>query len=493
MGFSIQNSRVFFNDSNTGMDRAMVLPKFSTLLTACVLVVCLAFSSQPASGLISVITFLAFLGFCVFIDSRIAFKYLAYLFAVVANIVGVFVVEYTPLYLGELRAFTHFAGSLPLLVASRWLFLVVIIALDSKWGIERDLKLQSANCKERSLFFLNSISIAVLIVVIIAFAHVAPHPSFTYGMDRFDYDAAYLQGVWGRIDALLGYAIIVPLLAMRSGKREIGFASVAIYAIYLFWTGTKFGDFFNILCLISLVFYKEVNSISIGKLRVAVLALISVFLLIISITVVAYSFTSNTKSTEFLNTRLAQQGQLWWSTYARYGCEPHVSDFSEEIKALGKSTSPYDNIGSLNGIYGVMYRNVPTEVVNGKLASGSRYSEAGYASSLYYFGPMGPLLFSVLLGCVAWAFQNGLVCSLLERKVVASILLNRFTSITQVALSMFLFSDYITSDSLFCFAYLFITWLMHLHGRIKPRNTCKVRPMTRPGLIHDSERGDCFG
>ena len=76
----------------------------------------------------------------------------------------------------------------------------------------------------------------------------------------------------------------------------------------------------------------------------------------------------------------------------------HPDEFKNEITALfEQKEGAANNVGSRNGIYGIMYATAPQSIIDGKLTTGSQYTEGGYAAAYYYFGPLGAICFSVLM------------------------------------------------------------------------------------------------
>lgn len=79
---------------------------------------------------ISIISFAAYLVFILWNKGELIIKYFAFIFAVIANIAGCAIIEFAEISLPELGTTSYFSGSLPLLVLSRWIFLLIIFGLD---------------------------------------------------------------------------------------------------------------------------------------------------------------------------------------------------------------------------------------------------------------------------------------------------------------------------------------------------------------------------
>lgn len=331
------------------------------------------------------------------------FKYAVFLFACAANVVGCVSIELLDsTYLNELRCYSSFVGSLPLLCAGWWLFFTVIYLIDcrfekrlaSKASVEFSRKDQSA---------LPVFTVFVAILALVMFINVLPNPSFLLGVDRFVYNSRYIGGIWASFAAYMPFLIVVPILSIREGKgridRTIGILAVVFYFLYLFWTGTKFGDYFTVLCLVLLVYYDKIMSFSEQQMR-KLLGLVAFSLcVLLCFTGFAHSFTSSNSAGDFYGSRTAQQGQIWWAMYKVTDGGMHLDDFADtEIDALLNNDSISESVGEMHGIYRAMYLTAPTHVVDSKLSSGSRYTEAGFACSYYYFGVLGVAAFAGLMG-----------------------------------------------------------------------------------------------
>ncbi len=402
------------------------------------------FSQSIIATYLSLGLFIAYLGLESVIHPNQVIKYLHFYFGVVANIVGCASIELEYVtFLDELVTPSEFAGSLPLLVFSRWLFLVALQIFDNSHGVE--IEIRNPNRSQpvvRHNHFLRVSSITVGILVLILFLKVVEHPSYIYGFDRFDYSNIFLSGAWGPISNYVGFFILIPLLDFRENKSHLAFFTVLLYIVFLFWTGVKFGEYFNLLCLLILVYYKNIISLSIKQLRRVLFACLIIFGTLIWFSTFAFSFTSSNSVDYFLVSRTAQQGQLWWKTYEQLDGDYYPVEFTAELESLNKDTEVSSNIDSENGIYKIMYYTTPREKVDSKLSSGSRYTEAGYASAYYYFGPLGVVTFSVSMALFAGYLQNSTIRALIEVKLVESVLLYRFSLLTQTALSMFIFGPF---------------------------------------------------
>lgn len=373
-------------------------------------------SEFPAASLAALVAFVLFgLYVCLTVPSFLL-KYFIVLFGIVAAIAGCFSCEFLGGYLPELRATASFVGSLPLLILNYYIFLTCLYGFDKVIGRDDKSLLFEVRVSDGQKWF-KWIHFGFTLMIAVMFLHVLPNPSFVSGGDRFSYTTFYLTGVWRYLHSVSMILCIVPLLAIRYGYKKSGCLAIVLFCFYLFWTGVKFSGFYMLLGLASLVFYDKV--VALNK-RLVSRALAAVFLalgLLLGVAVFAHSFAaSSDTSSEFFFNRTAQQSQLWWSTYEHFAGGQGLGDFSDELSGLSFGDKEINEcVGDQYGIYKMMYLNAPTDLVNAKLASGSRYTEAAYPSIYYYFGAIGTLAFSVLTAFVT-VFLINLMIGVMHRR-----------------------------------------------------------------------------
>lgn len=429
------------------------------ILSGIALAICVLLSNCIFFSYLSCLILCIFVIYIITVRPRMVFAYLAVLFACAANLAGAIAIELFPsFYLSELRCYSNFSGSLPMCVFGWWCLLCTLYLTDTNYNYsESGSKHLFSSRSLKALSFLNS---AVCLLCAILFIRVLPHPSFVLGLDRFSYGAEYVQGIWGNLASYLSFLIVIPILSIKEKRSKIGIATIILYCLYLFWTGSKFGEFFTVACLVFIVYFDLLVCLSQIVLRRIVLLAIVICLAIVAFTGFAYSFTSSGSIADFYGSRTAQQGQIWWSVYQRSDQQIHVNDFLEnELDALVDNRTISESVGEQHGIYMAMYLSAPTDVVNSKLATGSRYTEAGFACSYYYFGPLGVALFGIAMGLIIRVFVRGIIENLNRGELLSAILHVRFFSLARTALSMFLFSQFVTPLSIASFAYLFLCGL----------------------------------
>lgn len=103
----------------------------------------------------------------------------------------------------------------------------------------------------------------------------------------------------------------------------------------------------------------------------------------------------------------------------------------------------------------MMYLNAPDDLVNIKLAMGSRYTEASYPSIYYYFGSFGTLVFSIITALVTALLVNVMIGVMHEREVLSCLACFVVWKAWATFRSMFLFSSLLDPAVLVSIAILF--------------------------------------
>lgn len=285
---------------------------FALLYLECFLVL-IACCVVPESISASAVSFAVMLYFGIHVllsRPDIVINYFPFWFAVYANVAGCAVVEFTQMYLSELRVDANYIGSLPLLVFSRWLFLAGIIFLDSRMRFN--------SFDENRDSFVDWIRIAtagVLVLCAVAVLRVmTTTPAFVLGVDRFEYAELYKGVIPGFVANALPYLMIIPLVSIKGQKKALGIACIALYLVFLVWIGVKFGALFTLLCFALLVFSREIMSLGKRAFRKMLILAFVAMLVLVGFAAYSQSSISSKTSTDYLLSRVAQQGQLWWKT-----------------------------------------------------------------------------------------------------------------------------------------------------------------------------------
>ena len=435
---------------------------------------CCVFSGFAATSFVSLGVFLCFLLYLVLVRPNVLIKYLPFSFAVVANVLGVYVCETASVFLDELAVFSCFHGSLPILAFSRSLFFVVLVALEDR-RVDREHELILSNSgshlSKRGDATVNWATAATLIVLAVLFSQVAAHPSFMEGLNRFTYATSYGSsgGIYSILSSLIDYIFVFPVLALRYGKKKLGAVGVGFYVLYLIWTGTKFGSLLTVLCVFAFVYYDKFLLMGIDVTRKFTLVLFAAILGLVGFSLILFSFTTTSKDPiEYFNTRIAEQGQLWWAAYPVSAGNIHLDEFGDEVSGtFHGSTKVKENIGANYGIYKMMYLVAPEKQILNHLTVGARYTEGGYANAYYYLGVFGPPIYSCLMAIFVSVIVNALVSALTRKSLIESMLLLRLMSLSRAALGMALFVGFFDKFSLVSYAFLLIAWSLRVNSKAK--------------------------
>ncbi|MCF6413943.1 hypothetical protein I7648_09580 [Collinsella tanakaei] len=439
--------------------RGRVIPKSilaTSMLSLPMMLCCCLLNDYPITGLLSLAALLAVLIPLFSIRPLLLLKYLGMVFSWASTIIGCVVVEYSNMYLSELTVVSFFEGSLPLYCLTCWIFFVLLFLFDSR------LDSQKADFPVRTTLSLNGnlvhyVSIAILVLLCVMFANVASRPSFMLGIDRFEYSSLHSLGLIGTVANFMNWLIVIPMLAFKNGERLLGGFCVILYCLYLFWTGTKFGGFFSVLCFIPLVYYDRILALDRTRLSSLAKRFGIAFVALLLVAVASFTVASDKDAGTYLQERTAQQGQLWWRTFGITQGKPHIGELSNELDATLRPTdSIAENVGANNGIYKIMYLCAPASIVDSKLESGSRYSSAGYAAAYYYGGSFGPIAYAALMSILVSFFTNLFVRMVTLNNAVLVILTARLFRICSSVASMFLFSELIEPISILSYCVIAI-------------------------------------
>lgn len=432
------------------------------IICIAIYIICISLSKYRISSIVSIAVFTFY---CMHIMEDKGYFYIKYLYIVFvtfAAIVSCAIIEFGSLYLKELRVSAHYYGSLPLFVLSYHILFRTLISFEKVNRAKiRLAKFKIVERKETRI--IKYISIFTLLIVLACFVKVLPHPAFLNSLERADYARMYgVTGILGQLAANIPRLIIFPyILFLSKNKRNKTLAASCIFfaVLYYFWTGNKFGVFFQLLYIFLMVFSEYIAArIGKQKLKKIVVKIGIAFAGLIVITLVIQSFTYKGRIWVYFQQRIASQGQLWWRIFGLYNGTPHVSEFWNEIVAAFTAKSDViDNIGANYGIYKMMYLCLPSSVVDAYLKAGYRYTEAGFASMLYYFGFVGPIIYALLMGGTFGLFINKLCKAINNHDFIRIYIYVRFILLATTSFSMFIFKPFFTIAQLVLYLYLIFT------------------------------------
>lgn len=430
--------------------------KIINLLSFVILFLCTLTSGYRFTSYLSLTVFVFYVFYVIYRKPDLVLKYLFLFFMFISETLGISVCNLIPgMYMPELAVNSSFNGSMPLIFFAFFILLVTVQLIDNKLGISKENTDKVLHNK-----FIDYISAVVFILFTILFLSVLKNPSFAMKIDRFEY--AKLQEEKNRFVTLISQfwseLIVFPIISLVVNRRKAAVLPVLMYCLYAFWTGNKFGPFFSIAVTLCMVAYTRVHAMETRKIRLLLLPTAVVAAALVGLAVFAMSLTVQPGQSNYLLDRTAQQSQLWWKTYEKTDGEAHISEFSNEIDAAFHADTDFTaNIGSDYGIYKIMYYTTPEGMVNDKLASGSRYTEVGYACAYYYFGYIGPIIFSVFWGIIVGLIVNGFIKAISRNDVVKAIALIYVLNNVRTIISMHTYNVLIEKFNLLSILYIIVT------------------------------------
>ena len=354
-------------------------------------------------------------------------RYMYFFFGLTGNIFGVYIIEESKLYLTELNVESAYAGSLPLLVTAWSLFLLILLILDMLFPVNTKCN----NMEFRIVFkrfHINCFALLqyfMLLLIALLWLHLLQNPYFLEHMDRFAYRLKYVTGDYERIFTWCIYC--VPMVCYMAIKEhsKIAILDLVLYGALLFWTGEKFGGFFNIVINLGLIFSIYGEGYSSEKVRKILVKFLLAFIVLLSIVFIhrGMNYKSNTTGEiAYFKQRIAQQGQLWWRTY--------YLDKNRDMRLdeLDSETDTFFEANELNkkaynhAIYKIMRFTTPMNIFWAKIDSGSRYSTSTFASFYYYFKEMGVVFYSIIGAIIIWLFYRMFIYSIKNAYLIETLI-----------------------------------------------------------------------
>lgn len=372
---------------------------------------------------VTLLVYCLFVGCIAFRDSVHIMKYLIIYFDVTANILGVFVLESSQTYLWELDVYSFYAGSLPLLTLAQSTFLGVLYLLDKG---DENLVTEPPMSNR----WVKIALVASVCLIAAGFACAVSNPFFSTESDRFEYRSlGTAQQVATRIVTLCTYLTPIALMGYKQGNRRLGVLFLILLLITGFCTGNKFGLFILIGNLVILGLLPRLSCIGRRRMRKTLLGAAIFLVALIGVVMVHNGFTmgytSLQQNVDYLNMRLAQQGQLWWRTYEMTsGDAPHFEDFPSEIDAWFNNNA--DPATGSYGVYKIMYLTIATKsLFYTKVFSGSAYAYSTQASLYYYFGAVGLVLISLVMALLYGVLLKSVTEAINRERILESVILIR--------------------------------------------------------------------
>ena len=327
------------------------------------------------------------------------------IFLTFLQIVGVFIIETTKIYLNEIAQWSFFKGSLLEIIIITTFFWYFLIKKRRYFNLNIEKK--KKKCDKLIIYIL-------LIYSFYFFFKVLLKPYYIVNVDRFMYKKLYFNSVENILFNLNGGIILYLTTNIFIKKnKKIYIILLIINLLFIFMSGGKFGDFLFPLGLAYLYVIPEYFNRN-KKIYKLILRFISGVILILSITFFHALFLNKTNFITSVKNfyiyflqRGAQEGQLWWSTYEKKYKGTLNEFFNEFIPQ--NSSNYYDSNKKLvdqKGILKVMLLSTPEKIIKKKFEMGSRYSSSTNASLNYYFGVIGNIIYLFLISKLLKLFYN---------------------------------------------------------------------------------------
>lgn len=410
------------------------------------------------------------------LDKRFLLRFFYIIFYITTNIAGVYIIETQKLYLNELGYNSYPNNSLLLIVLAHIIFIETMRLCkfsDNNFKIINDISYTIKDKYKIEIMSIMKFSMYILfILTVILFMRVVNKPFFLVKVDRFIYKELYLGPLCDILTNLYLYvAPIISIYYCRTHDKKV-FYLVGTIFLYLFWIGHKFSYFFDLgymftLPMIVTLPYERLNKILTSLIKGIAVALIIV--LFQSFVIWGRDFN---QSIQYLNARLAQQGQMWWAVYGHpKSKENNLDELKDETKTYFKNNVSEDELYN-SGIYKMMKLTTDEEIFKTKIyVKKSRYAYSTQASVYYYGKTVGLIIFSII-SAVGYAMVNkNLINSMLSLNLIKSVLWARLSIISARVLMQ---SDFNKLLSIQVLLIIVILALIEINEKYKIINIGKV-------------------
>lgn len=416
------------------------------------------------------------------------FKYLWIIVMMSWMVIADAILVCRPLWLNELQNMTFNNGSLGCLCIATSIMLQFILLLEIRRGSRDEVIRPSRNMKQGSVLY-RAAGIIALIIISLAFISVVTQPSWISATDRFDYAANILSEFLRSYQVYLILLVPMAYPCLKVGAKGIFCAVVSIYALYLVWTGEKFTSLF-LLCyilILGLVVPRLVglNATEItSKTRALIGSALAIGLAFVALVLIQYMFQfGSSNATTVLEQRIASQGEVWWGTYnivSESGIKP--GELADELAFLS-AAGDTDAARHQGGIYKLMQLVMPGNYYTMYMDRSIRLSSSTPATFYYYFGIVGLVIGLIICAAIYYLIINKTVQSLINGRILESMLCVYLIRIMHGVLIMSDFCDLFSYRTIAAVGLLILLALIHRDPLIKHRaSNCPDRGKSFPVL-----------
>ena len=386
------------------------------------------------SNVFIILGVIAYVLYLYFYYKRFLLRFSFIIFYILSNILGVYVIETTNLYLGEFGYSSYNKNSLLLIVIAHIIFIEVIRLYRNSNKCYSDYNLKdytyilTNKVQIKKINILKLFLILIFIINLILFLQVLDKPFFYLKIDRFIYKEQYLS----KLSDILtnSYLYIAPIIGIYyyKTKDKKVFILLGSMFIYLFWIGNKFSLFLDLVYNIGLIFVVTIDYDKLNKIFSKLLMLVCVLFCIIFFQNFVIWNQDFNENLEYLNRRISQQGQLWWGIYNNDKAkENNLDELTDEIDTYFRRNIPEEEKFN-SGIYKMMKITTKRDIFTTKIyVKKSRYAYSTQATIYYYFKNWGLIVFSFISALVYLFINNNLVKSMVSMRIISSILWARLS------------------------------------------------------------------
>ena len=364
--------------------------------------------------------------FCVFVG-------FPFILSFVGEVVGNVFVEHGT-YLIQQGVQPYPTGSTARLLLPWLIFLSVFFYLISYFSKIVSWKLYCEN----KIYWLLILFTGFVLLLTLYFGFIFKGVPLLEGFSRVAYRTGHplpvvkFQIYFGFLITGLGMVYVSALCSNSVWIARLAFLLLFLFVVYMVLQGSKFTGIWSAIYLFYLPYifylYKRGRRLSLSFFMVP---LILIFFLLTYV-IVYYTITGH-DGFDFFISRLAMQGEVWWSTDSEVMQNPEVGhgQWLREIKYIlfgGDETEV--------GLKRLMYLIAPTDLVDRYLLLNVTFT-AGYPSiALLMFGNFGLLAFQLFAGLCAALVACLLVFFVAKRKMIEAIIISKVYWTATSAFSM---------------------------------------------------------
>ena len=333
-----------------------------------------------------------FLTFCLQLiqkDKNFAVVSFYIFFAFITTLVVSLLLEHG-VYLLEINEVSYAIGITSKGAITGFLF---ISAMYFSFSTFKKTNLRIRNLDSSSVFIASNIFRGLLICMMLVLFMLLLQYGFPLFMkvQRADYWASYAPN-WGGILVfwLEQFSLLLGFL-YASQKRKLDLALFIILIILTILAGSRFTGLFQ-----STIYFLIPNLVLAKSFKFHhpkfVIASMILFFGLITLVLNSFEATSKQARQDNLMLRIVLQGQMWWALDNKASIYPKSSN--EIINSyIGISNNP-----NAKGINYLMYLVAPSEIVNQKVDTDSRFTMSGFFNTYYFFGYFLGFLINTLYG-----------------------------------------------------------------------------------------------